>query len=136
MTTRDDDFAKKLTGHLDHGTGQLKAGTAYRLQQARGLALARLADPARATVPQSRLMHAFAGSGGSRSTGERSFWANSRLWFGIAFIAAAGFGYQQWTAYQRVSELEDLDAQILSSDLPIDAYLDQGFRNWLASDVH
>ena len=35
---------------------------------------------------------------------------------------------------QQVSEIEELDAQILSSDLPIDAYLDQGFRNWLAHE--
>ena len=47
---------------------------------------------------------------------------------------AAAFGYQQWQAYQQVNDLVELDAQILSSDLPIDAYLDQGFRNWLTSD--
>ena len=134
MTTHDDNFAKKLTGYLDLGTDQLKAGTAYRLQQARGRALARLAGPERAAVSHARLTHAFAGGGGSRSTGGRSLWTNARLWFGIAFIAAAGFGYQQWLAYQQVNEIEELDAQILSSDLPIDAYLDQGFRNWLASD--
>jgi len=47
---------------------------------------------------------------------------------------AAGFGYQQWQVYQQTNEIEELDVQILSSDLPIDAYLDQGFRNWLAHD--
>jgi len=52
----------------------------------------------------------------------------------VMFIVAAGFGYQQWQAYQQVNDLVELDAQILSSDLPIDAYLDQGFRNWLTSD--
>jgi hypothetical protein len=30
-----------------------------------------------------------------------------------------------------LSELEETDAAILSSDLPIDAYLDRGFQNWL-----
>ena len=54
-----------------------------------------------------------------------------RLWLGIALIVAAGFGYQQWQAYQQMNDLEETDAAILSSDLPIDAYLDRGFQNWL-----
>ena len=135
MTSHDDNFAKKLTGYLDIGTAELKAGTIYRLQNARAAALARLAgsdDGVRAS--ESRLAHAFAGAGESAPSGGRSLWTSARLWLGIAIIVAAGFGYQQWQAYQQVSDLVDLDAQILSSDLPIDAYLDQGFRNWLAHD--
>ena len=41
------------------------------------------------------------------------------------------FGWQQWKAYQQANELADIDVQILSSDLPIDAYLDRGFQTWL-----
>ena len=44
---------------------------------------------------------------------------------------AAGFGVQQWQAYQQLNDLEETDSAILSSDLPIDAYLDRGFQNWL-----
>ena len=40
-------------------------------------------------------------------------------------------GYQQWNLYQQSREIEELDVQILSSDLPIDAYLDRGFQTWL-----
>jgi hypothetical protein len=32
-------------------------------------------------------------------------------------------------------DLEDTDAAILSSELPIDAYLDRGFQNWLKSET-
>jgi hypothetical protein len=134
MTTDDDNFAKKLTGYLDHGTAELKAGTAYRLQKARAAAIARLAGPEAVRASESRLAHAFAGSGAGAPSGGRSLWASARLWLGIAMIVAAGFGYQQWRVYQQVSEIVELDSQILSSDLPIDAYLDQGFRNWLAHD--
>jgi hypothetical protein len=49
----------------------------------------------------------------------------------VALVACAAFGWQQWKAVQQVREFEELDAQILSSDLPIDAYLDRGFQNWL-----
>jgi len=129
MTTRDDDFAKKITTYLDRGAADLKAGTTYRLQLARAEALARLADPQRAA--ELRVAGANAGGGSGTASGDRSFWASGRLWLGIVLIAAAGFGYQQWQAYQQLNDIEETDAAILSSDLPIDAYLDRGFQNWL-----
>ena len=134
MTTQDDEFAKKITAYLDRGAADLKAGTAYRLQLARAAALARLTEPQRAA--ELRVAGANAGAGSGTAGGDRRIWASGRLWIGIALIVAAGFGYQQWQAYQQQNELEDTDAAILSSDLPIDAYLDQGFQNWLrhASD--
>ncbi len=129
MTTQDDEIAKKITTYLDHGTAELKAGTAYRLQQARSAALAKLAAPARGAVRASA--HALAGTGTGSGDGSRPFYAQLRFWFGVALIAAAGYGYQQWQAYQEAKEFADLDSQILSSDLPIDAYLDRGFQNWI-----
>ena len=134
MTTDNENFPKKLVAYLDIGAAGLKAGTAYRLQNARALALARLAGSDGVRAPESRLAHAFVGSNGSASSGGRKLRTSARLWLGIAIIVAAGFGYQQWQVYQQVNDLVELDAQILSSDLPIDAYLDQGFRNWLAND--
>ena len=128
MTTKDEDFAKKITTYLDKSSTDLKAGTAYRLQLARQEALARLTDPQRAT--NLRLAGAHAG-GGSGSAGGHSIWASGRLWIGILLIASAGFGYQQWHAYQLIRDTEEIDAALLSSDLPIDAYLDRGFQNWL-----
>lgn len=127
MTRNDDKFANKLTTYLDAGTAQLRAGTAYRLQQARANALARLTDPV--PVPESRLAHAFAGVGAQRTGGG----VRRGVWLGVAvlLLAAALFGYQQWRLDQQTREIEELDAQILSSDLPIDAYLDRGFQTWL-----
>jgi len=129
MTTEDQDFGKKIKAYLDHGTANLKPGTAYRLQLARQEALARLADPHR--VADRGLAGARANGGSGTLGGGRRFWAGRRLWAGIALIVAAGFGVQQWQAYQQLKDLEDTDAAILSSDLPIDAYLDRGFQNWL-----
>jgi hypothetical protein len=129
MTTNDDDFAKKITAYLDDGTANLKAGIAYRLQSARQEALARLAEPERAA--NLGLAGAHGGGGSGTLGGGRSLWTSARLWIGVALIVAAGFGYQQWLAYQQLNDLEETDAAILSSDLPIDAYLDRGFLNWL-----
>jgi hypothetical protein len=128
MTTQDDDFARKITTCLDRGTAQMKAGTAYRLQLARTEALARLAEPRRAAQPQ--LAHALAGGSGTvgGGSGVRSA---TKLGLAVLIALAAVFGYQQWQAYQQLKDIEDTDAAILSSDLPIDAFLDRGFPNWL-----
>ena len=129
MTPSDDIFAKKITTYLDHSTADLKPGIAYRLQLARAEALARLADPQRSA--ELRVAVAHAGGGSGTAGGGRSFWASGRLWVGIALIVVAGFGFHQWQAYQQLNDIEETDAAILSSDLPIDAYLDRGFQNWL-----
>ena len=56
------------------------------------------------------------------------------LGFGILVIAATAFGYQQWQLYQQTREIAEIDVEILTSDLPIDAYVDRGFQTWLMSD--
>ena len=45
-------------------------------------------------------------------------------------IASAGALYT-WQQNQRAAEIEEVDALLLTDDLPIDAYLDRGFQNWL-----
>jgi hypothetical protein len=130
MTSQDDKFAKKLTSYLDNSAANLKSGTAYRLQLARAEALARLADPQRATAP--RTAPALVGAGGG-TTGGGGSRLNSKYVVGVLLIVALYFGYHQWQAYQQLIDLQETDAAILSSDLPIDAYLDRGFQNWLKS---
>lgn len=124
MTANDKEIAGRIKTYLDAGTKELKSGTVYRLQQARAAALARVQDPKRA--PEMAL----AGAGGTLG-GTRPFYAQVRFWIGVALIAAAGFGWQQWQVYQAINEAEEIDAMLLSSELPIDAYLDRGFQAWL-----
>jgi hypothetical protein len=129
MNTHETEIANKITTYLDRGTADLKAGTVYRLQQARAAALARLADPQ--TEVGVQMAHALAAGTGTLG-GHHAMRVNLRVWLGVAaFVAVAGFGWQQWQAFQQVKEFEELDTQILSSDLPIDAYLDRGFQNWI-----
>jgi hypothetical protein len=125
------EIAKKLTGYLDAGAAQLKAGTLYKLTQARGKALARLGQTARASDGRTVQAHAYAGAGRGTASSGSNLRKGAWLWLGVVLIAAGGFGYQQWQLYQQTREIEELDAQILSSDLPIDAYLDRGFQTWL-----
>lgn len=130
------EFAEKIKSYLDSGAAGMRAGTAYRLQQARASALARLGE--RATASETRLAHALVGvPGGGPAVGGTG--ARKRAWFafGVILVAtAAYFGYQQWLSYQATQnthEIAELDVQILTSDLPIDAYVDRGFQAWLTS---
>ena len=125
-----EEFAKKITACLDRVTADLRAGTVYTLLQAGARALARLSEqPVRAT--ESRIAHALAGGGTRGGSGvRRGAW----LGFGVLLIAAAAFGYQQWQIYNQTREIAEIDVEILTSDLPIDAYVDRGFQTWLTSD--
>jgi hypothetical protein len=133
MNHDQEEFARKITAYLDQGTAGLRAGTAYRLQQARAQAMARLSEQPE-TVSESRVAHALVGggpAGDARGGGRRrSAW----LVLGIVLVAAGALGYQQWLFYQQTRELAEIDVEILTSDLPIDAYVDRGFQTWLTSD--
>jgi hypothetical protein len=117
--------AKKITGYLDHGTAELKAGVAFRLQRARQLALSQLV-----AQPQHAPRLALADSGGG-SFGPHRFLAATRLGIGALLLVAGVFAYNYWETAQQARDIEETDAGILSSELPIDAYLDPGFEAWL-----
>jgi Protein of unknown function (DUF3619) len=119
------EISTKITRYLDGSAADLKAGTIYRLQLARERALARLADPKRASD------FALAGAGGGTLGGGRHVLTDVRVWIGILLIVGGVLGYQYWQASQLVREIADTDAAILTSDLPIEAYVDRGFQNWL-----
>ena len=137
MSSREREFAAKLKGHLDRSAEELRPGLAYRLQAARAEALARLANGTEAVrVGGLAGAHGIAGGGTSFGTPpppQRSLLGQARFWIGILAIAAAAFGYAQWSIWTSAEEKGDLDAEILSSDLPIDAYVDRGFQNWLST---
>jgi len=118
------EIARKIRGYLDHGAAALKSGTVYRLQLARQDALARLGELKPATEV------ALAGAGGPSSGGRRAV-AGVRVWLAVLLVVGGVLYYQYWQSVQQVRELEETDAAILTSELPIEAYLDRGFQNWL-----
>lgn len=124
MTANEAEIARKIKEHLDSGAAGLKSGTLYRLAQARSVALERL------TAPEGVAALALHGAAGTFG-GSRPFYAQVRVWVGVALIALAGFGWQQYRAYETLQEAEEIDSKLLASDLPYDAYLDRGFQNWL-----
>ncbi|HEX7052582.1 MAG TPA: DUF3619 family protein [Burkholderiales bacterium] len=58
---------------------------------------------------------------------------STRVLLPLAAIVLALAGFTTWQEKRQVAELVEIDAELLTDDLPIDAYLDRGFQNWLKS---
>jgi hypothetical protein len=54
-----------------------------------------------------------------------------RLLLAAALLAVGLFAIHSGQQVQRAADVEELDAMLLTDDLPIDAYLDRGFEAWL-----
>ena len=114
-------FANKLRHALNRGLAVDKR-VAGRLRAARERALAR-----QRTEPASALAwadHALVLLGGWRGVA-------ARVVLPFAVLLAVVLGGQAWQQNQRLAELVEIDAQLLTDELPIDAYLDRGFQAWL-----
>ncbi|RJG11240.1 DUF3619 family protein [Massilia cavernae] len=126
MNTDDLNFAYKvrhaLNEHLDH----LPDATVDRLAQARKAAMARKKPHA---APLRVAQRAVAGNAASLFSFE---WLGR---MGVAvplMVMIAGLaGIYQYQEEQRIAELAELDAGVLSDELPLTAYLDQGFNAYV-----
>jgi hypothetical protein len=127
MNTDDINLAYKVRHALNENLDKLPASTTDRLAAARALALSRKKADAPAPVrkPEQRPLFDV-----------RSLL--SMQWVGRVAVAAPLLamviglaGVYQNEREQRVAELADLDAAVLSDDLPLTAYTDHGFNAYL-----
>ena len=114
-------FGRRIRQILNQGT-EVNPRVAERLRQAREAALARQRpEPAPAFAWADHALVRFGGWSGLAL----------RVLLPLAMIVASGVAVYAWEQNRRAAELEEIDAQLLTDDLPIDAYLDRGFQNWL-----
>jgi hypothetical protein len=116
-------FGNRIRHLLNQGL-ELDPGVRERLRAAREQALeAQRAEP----VPLVRWAdNVFGTLEGWRGV-------STRVLLPVAVLVLAVSGIYTWQEKRRVAELVDIDSQLLSDDLPIDAYLDRNFQNWLKS---
>lgn len=128
-TMNEPQFANKIRHALNQRTrvdGGLSPRVAARLREARERALARQRsgrEPALgwARVAADGVIGRFGGFGGF----------SLRVLLPTALLVAGLVAIYSWQLEQRAADVEELDAQLLTDDLPIDAYLDRGFEAWL-----
>ena len=101
----------------------LDAGKLARLKAAREAALARQRIESR--VPVLAWADNLIGKSGGPSA------LIPRVLLPMAVLILGLIAVNQWRDTQVAAEIEELDAAVLTSDLPLDAYLDKGFDAWL-----
>ena len=115
------EVGKKITKLLDLGLDDIKQSTLNRLQSAR-----------RASLESYHMAESVANVGQGTSAGNGNEWQikTGKLLSIIALLfALAGIFY--WQTLQQSDENEEIDILVLTDDLPINAYLDDGFDAWL-----
>jgi hypothetical protein len=124
MNRPDDELARKIVGALDRGVERLDTGTRERLAAARRLALSRYREQPEPVWGLAWAMNAVSPRGAHRQYNPRYLLA------ACAFaLAISGFAY--WQATAPVADFAEIDVNLLTDDLPINAYLDNGFDSWL-----
>ena len=117
-----DELGRRIAGLLDDSADGVGPAQRERLRAARKLALDRHHESrTRSLVP-------------SLATGIGNI--TERPIFGIQYLipmaalilGLAGVAYMHYTP---TNDIADIDAGLLTDDLPINAYLDQGFDSWL-----
>ncbi len=134
LETKELEFARQLRRALDENAASLPAATTDRLAAARSAALARKkAEPA--LEPVMVRVPALAGMPAgmpSQPLRRRSRLARFALAWPLVALVAGLFAIAYWEDQQRTAELADIDAAMLSDDLPLTAYLDHGFNAYLS----
>jgi len=114
-------FGNRIRHLLNQGE-PLDPSVSTRLRAARELALAR-------QKPEGAHGVVWAGGILGRLGGFRG--VSLRLIVPLIALAIGLAAVYTWQQKQRAAEVEELDALVLTSELPIDAYLDRGFEAWL-----
>ena len=126
MTTMNEiKFANKIRQALNEGS-RVDARIAERLHAARECAIASRKperEPALAWARSTAtgVIGGFGGVGGF----------SLRLVLPTVLLVVGLVAIYSWQREQTAADIEELDAHLLTDDLPIDAYLDRGFEAWL-----
>ncbi|MGE5028129.1 MAG: DUF3619 family protein [Betaproteobacteria bacterium] len=115
------DLAKKIVQHLDYGTTDLDSRLQYRLQAARQHALESCAKP------RHGFSLAWGGHGGKGGYGHSPF----RAWVPLVMLVLGLMFVTYWQTTQQINDVSEIDAHLLAQDLPIHAFIDNGFDTWL-----
>lgn len=120
-------FGRRVAAHLSAGTEALPNDIAERLRVARAQALANRRQPARpATVVVD--------TGGNAAALGSVWWMRFGTIAPLVALVVGLVGISVWQDDQRFKELAEVDAALLTDDLPPAAYTDPGFAQFLKTE--
>jgi hypothetical protein len=133
MNTNDLNFAYKVRHALNENLDSLPASATDRLASARKIAMSRKKQdtPLRVLVTQQQPVVA---GGAGKHFGNPFAWLG-RIGIALPLLAlVAGLvGIYQFEEQKHISDTADIDAAVLSDELPVSAYLDHGFNTFLST---
>ncbi|WP_317204612.1 DUF3619 family protein [Janthinobacterium sp.] len=129
MNTDDLNFAYKVRHALNEQLDHLPASTSERLAAARRAAMSRK----KAHAPLQVRQGALAGGAGAFFSQPFSWLGRMSVALPLLVLAAGLVGIYQFEQEQHIAELAELDAAVLSDELPLSAYLDHGFNAYLTT---
>lgn len=122
-------FGARVAAALNEGTRDVPHDIGERLRFARTQALARAAQARRESASQ-----VVPGQGGVASLGGLPLWWH-RVATALPLVVLVGGLYlvSEWTLVEQVRAAAEIDAELLSDNLPPEAYSDPAFGEYLRS---
>jgi hypothetical protein len=115
------ELARKIVQHLDHGVDEIQSVTRYRLQAGRLAALEHCRQP--------KLAFGLAWAGGVGRFFYRGRLTVAHYALAATLLVMSAVGVTYWQTVN--DEDTEIDVSLLTGDLPINAYLDGEFEAWL-----
>lgn len=116
-----EEVGRKVSRLLESGLGGIKQSTLNQLQSAR-----------RASLESYHRADAVVNVGQGMSTGSWHDWhVRTRKWLSLVALLFALGSVLYWQSFQQNDETEEIEIMLLADELPIDAYLDDEFDEWL-----
>lgn len=115
--------AYRIKQHLNRGLQDIEPSIGDRLRKAREAALGKQKVAEHAPV--------FVGAGAFVQHHIEGMRPRHLIVAALLFLATVA--YTQWHAARHVAELEAVDSALLADDMPIEAFVDRGFEEWLKS---
>jgi hypothetical protein len=133
MNTKELAFAYKVRHALDESVQDIPASTGERLATARKLALGRKKE---AVVAHVAPVAALAGTSSPFSSHPVRAWLGRASFVVPLVVLVLGLiGIHQAEKRQQLLEAASIDAEVLTDDLPLSAYLDHGFDAYLSREA-
>jgi len=125
--TPEDRFGRAIAARLSQGQAAVHADISERLRVARQQAVAQRKVEAAPLIVQSR-------NGQAALAGASLWWARGASVLPLLALVVGLVTISQWQAEERADAIAEVDAALLTDELPTAAYTDPGFRQFLQRD--
>lgn len=129
MSPNEPGEARKLRHLMQSDLDDIADATATRLEQSRRIAISRKKPEARARTALALALTPQAAGAGSWTIRARRLGTVLPLLVGLGLFAGLYYAEDQ----QRIHDAADIDMAVLIDELPLSAYLDDGFRAFVAN---